>query len=411
MKVIVWPGTMIRATAQERAALRPIGRDRERYGQMLEELEHLAVMADAAGLHGFGTTEHHLHTEGGESLPNALLFYAKLAARTRQLRFIPLSLVLPARDPIRTAEDLALFDQMYPGRIAACFARGYQTRWMQTLTQSDAIVSGPRNPVSNAINREIFDEHLEIMLKAWTEDGFSYDGEHYQVPYPVTGIAGWQALDWTREFGGEGEVDDAGLIRKVGVVPPPHSQPHPPVFVPYTLSEQTLDDAARRGFGVFIYDGRPHRFGPAAARYRDQARAHGRDLALGEGVVAVRKIFLGDSFEEAMDIATNTAGFWFHRYFSRFGFAEANRTDRDDPKQMVRFSSDRECAERMFETKQLLAGTPDEVADQLADLQRCHADGKLEYLAWEFLTTGTYPLEEQQRQMDLFANQVLPRFG
>jgi hypothetical protein len=64
----------------------------------------------------------------------------------------------------------------------------------------------------------------------------------------------------------------------------------------------------------------------------------------------------------------------------------------------------------MFETHQMLCGTPDEVSRQLEGLHSCHGDGALEWLAWEFWSTGNASLDEQRRQLEMFANDVRPRF-
>lgn len=410
MKVLLGPPTLVRGTPEERRAKRPLGRSVEGFQDMLGELEWLAQAAEDHGIDALGTTEHHLHTEGGEAMPNSLLLFANLAAKTKRLQFMPMSIVLPVRDPIRTAEDIALFDNMFPGRIAVSFARGYQTRWMQTLGQAERIGSGPMDAEANERNREIFNEFLEVVLKAWTEDNFNHDGKHYQAPYPASGIPHWPAAEWTREFGGDGEIDEAGTIHRVGVIPKPATQPHPPIWVPYTLSYETLVQAAQKGFFAMVYEGRIDNFRKTCEDYRAEAKAAGRDLALGEGIAALRKIFLGDSFEEAMEMATRTAGYWFNRYFSYFGLNEVNRLPSDDPTKMVTFGSDRECAERMFETHQMLCGTPDEVCRQLEALHSCHSDGALEWLAWEFWSTGNASRDEQMRQLDMFANDVRPRF-
>ena len=115
MKAMLFTMPTIPATIEERRTLRPIGRNTERYQRMIAELRQLAVAADSYGYTAFATTEHHFHTEGAEANPHPMLLFADLAARTEQLMFIPLSLVLPARDPIRLAEEVALFDQLYPG--------------------------------------------------------------------------------------------------------------------------------------------------------------------------------------------------------------------------------------------------------------------------------------------------------
>jgi len=99
--------------------------------------------------------------------------------------------------------------------------------------------------------------------------------------------------DWTREFGSEDEVDADGTIRKIGVTPPPYTQPHPKIFVPFTLSPQTLIDAAKKGYTPIMYEGRAQEFNNYCKQYRDLAAEAGRDLQLGESVAAVRSICLG----------------------------------------------------------------------------------------------------------------------
>jgi alkanesulfonate monooxygenase SsuD/methylene tetrahydromethanopterin reductase-like flavin-dependent oxidoreductase (luciferase family) len=75
MKVSVFAMPTIPATSEERAALRPVGRNTERYQMMLDELRSIVVLADELGYDAFSTTEHHLHSEGGEAMPDPLLLY------------------------------------------------------------------------------------------------------------------------------------------------------------------------------------------------------------------------------------------------------------------------------------------------------------------------------------------------
>jgi alkanesulfonate monooxygenase SsuD/methylene tetrahydromethanopterin reductase-like flavin-dependent oxidoreductase (luciferase family) len=124
MKVSVFAMPTIPATIEERRALRPIGRNTERYQMMLDELRAIATLADELGYDAFSTTEHHLHSEGGEAMPDPLMLYADLAARTRNIHFYPMSIVASADDPIRISERIALLDQLTKGRVGVCFARG-----------------------------------------------------------------------------------------------------------------------------------------------------------------------------------------------------------------------------------------------------------------------------------------------
>src|SRR5205823_3618465 len=144
MKFMLFVLPTVPATLEERRRLRPIGRNNERYQQMLEEMRKLAVLADDAGFDVFATTEHHFHSEGFECSVAPLLLYADLAARTKRIKFAPLALVLPAWDPIRCAEELAVLDNLTQGRVYAGFARGYQDRWTNILGQQYHVSGAPR---------------------------------------------------------------------------------------------------------------------------------------------------------------------------------------------------------------------------------------------------------------------------
>ena len=107
----------------------------ERFQVMLDELREIAHIADELGYDALTTAEHHFHTEGGEANPRPLLLSADLAGRSNRLMFMPPSRVLPTWDPIRLAEEVAMLDQLFPGRTGVALARGYQARWVPILSQ------------------------------------------------------------------------------------------------------------------------------------------------------------------------------------------------------------------------------------------------------------------------------------
>ncbi len=67
MKFDIFALPTIPGTLEDREALRPIGRNTDRYQQMLEELRTMVVMADEMGFDAFPTTERHFHSEGFEA--------------------------------------------------------------------------------------------------------------------------------------------------------------------------------------------------------------------------------------------------------------------------------------------------------------------------------------------------------
>jgi len=412
MKVTVFAMPTVPATVEERIALRPIGRNPERYQAMVEELRTLAKLADEHGITAFGTTEHHFHTEGGEGNPNPLLMFSHLAGLTKDITFIPLSIVLSAEDPLRVAENVALFDHLYPGRVAVGFARGYQKRWIQVLTQGRGAAAWEQEDSGDARNRAIFNDHLNVVLKAWDNDVFDYDGVHYQVPFPHDeGVRGWAAPDWTRRYGAEGEIDDEGVIRKIGTVPPMFTKKRPEMFMPFGISQETLRTAVEHDMTLMLAEGRPQAFADLCSVYRDECAKLGKPRRLGAKIAAVRSMALGDTTEEAFDIATRTMGYEWQQYFSLFGgFTEAFRTDADDPDKPVLFADEAACTRRLMEVRHGLVGTPDEVKFQLDELHKIHGDGELEWFVWNFFSQGIMPPDVWKKQLELFVEKVWPAF-
>ena len=142
MKFMLFVLPTVPGTLEDRKRLRPIGRNNERYQQMLDELRKLAVLADEAGFDVFATTEHHFHSEGYEASVAPLLLYADLAARTKRIKFSPLGWCCRPGTRIRAAEELAVLDHLTKGRVYAGFARGYQDRWVNVLGQQYHVTGG-----------------------------------------------------------------------------------------------------------------------------------------------------------------------------------------------------------------------------------------------------------------------------
>ena len=217
MKFMLFVLPTVPGTLEDRKRLRPIGRNNERYQQMLDELRKLASFADEAGFDVFATTEHHFHSEGYETSVAPLLLYADLAARTKRIKFSPLGLVLPvvgSHPRRRGARRARPADQ---GAGLRGFARGYQDRWVNVLGQQYHVTGAPMD--GSAIdnhNRSVYEETLKVIKKAWTEEAWDYDGEYYKVPVPVQGgypaVAG-RGVDpqvrraWRDRRGGRGAQD------------------------------------------------------------------------------------------------------------------------------------------------------------------------------------------------------------
>ena len=415
MKFLFFVLPTVPGTLEDRERLRPIGRNNDRYQQMLGELRELAVMADDAGFDAFATTEHHFHSEGYETSVAPLLLYADLAARTKRIKFSPLGLVLPSWDPIRAAEELAVLDHLTKGRIYAGFARGYQDRWVNVLGQQYHVTGAPMDGSSiDNHNRKVYEETLKVIKKAWTEESFEYNGEYYKVPYPYEeGITRWPVAEWTRKYGAPGEIDDKGVIRRICVVPKPYQQPHPPMFQPFSVSENTIRYTAESGIVPWILVSNPPEFQRLCSVYQDVANSAGRKLGLGGGVGAFRSVHFGNTEAEAVELLRDTNYRGFQIYFGGFGFWEAFRTPEDAQKYPLNpytpLPPSEWTVERMRKVKYALAGTVDQVKREIEDLQKIGGKGDLEWFGW-FFDQGFMPMDESKRQLELFARHIMPAF-
>ena len=365
------PGTL-----EDRKRLRPIGRNNERYQQMLDELRKLAVFADDAGFDVLATTEHHFHSEGYETSVAPMLIYADLAARTERIKFFPLGLVLPSWDPIRAAEELAVLDHLTKGRIYAGFARGYQDCWVNVLGQQYHVTGAPMDGSSiDNHNRKVYEETVKVIKKAWTEEAWDYDGEYYKVPFPYKeGIRRWPVADWTRQYGAPGEIDDEGVVRKISVVP----RPHPGAAsadVPAVLGERDHHPLHRGVEHRAVDPGGPPSRLPAPL-HRLPGRGGGERAHARPGPERGR-VPRGALRQDR----------------GRGGRAAARHQLRRLPALLRRL--------------RLLGGVPHPGGRREVSA-RCGA-GDLEWFGW-FFDQGFMPWEEEERQIELFAKHIIPAF-
>ncbi|HLZ72104.1 MAG TPA: LLM class flavin-dependent oxidoreductase [Dehalococcoidia bacterium] len=374
---------------QGMAGLRP-----DLYQRMLAELKEQAQLGDELGYDSISFTEHHFHIEGFEISNNPVMLDLFIAMHTKRIRVGQLGIVLPAQNPLRVAEDIAMLDHMSGGRANAGFARGYQRRWVDVMAQQMHGIHGATPGQHDAIdqaNRQAFEEHFRIIKQAWTQDMLQFEGKNWQIPPPDTP---WD-LDATRQWGAG--LDEENIVRAIGVVPNPLQQPHPPIFQPFASSENTIRWCAREGVTAILPAMRLELQNHLYEVYREEAAAHGRALQQGDGLGVLRDVIVCDSDEEAQELWSYGAAFCGSAWFAPFHFGDVLRgPDGVAPSR-----------EEMLQNGMLLVGSPDTVSRQLERLQ---ADTPVNWVfAWMY--NGLVPHAKLLRSMELYATKVLPRFS
>jgi alkanesulfonate monooxygenase SsuD/methylene tetrahydromethanopterin reductase-like flavin-dependent oxidoreductase (luciferase family) len=174
------------------------------YQQHLEAWEEM----DRLGFDGVGLNEHHTTPHGLMISPNMMA--AAASQRTKKLKFLILGNLLPIHNPLRIAEEIAMADCLTQGRILSGFARGVPREYNVYNVQM-------------AESRARFEEAVDIIMQAWTAPQFSHDGKYWQM-------------------------------KDIAIWPRPYQQPHPPVWVPFTGSKETIEWAARHNFSAVLPD-------------------------------------------------------------------------------------------------------------------------------------------------------------
>src|SRR3954469_19386867 len=322
------------------------------YQRMLKELTEQIKLGDELGYDSVSFTEHHFHIEGFELSNNPVLLDLYFAMQTKRIRVGQLGIVLPASNPIRVAEDIAMLDHMTGGRANAGFARGYQRRLFDVMAQQTHGIHGAlpnqHDEIDNA-NRLAFEENFRIVKKCWTEEMLTFDGKFWKVP---AGPTPW-TLDTTAR-GGRGVEN--GILKSVGVIPKPLQKPHPPLFQPFASSESTIRWCAKEGVTPIL----PAMHDQHADKLFDvYAEVSGKPRGSGMGLL--RDVIITDTDAEAIKLWEDSGVFSGRAWFEPFGF----RKGIADPK-----TGTYPSLEESIELGYALVGTVDTVTRNLERIRK-----------------------------------------
>ena len=260
----------------------------DRLVQAYDNAEALAKHMDELGYYCMWTAEHHFQREGYECFPNLVLLGVHLAGLTKRLKFGSAFNIVPMWHPLRLAEDFAMADIMTGGRLIFGVGRGYHSREVETFGFP---------VIDNDANKELFEEQMEVIFKAFNEDSFSHHGKYYNIP-PDVPYRGYQLEDVT-------------------MVPRPVNLPVE-IWQPIA-SGRTLEYIARKGIkGMVALSGRLL-VDQLFRQYQGIAAEAGRELALGQHMALGFGYYIANTQQEAID-AVRPYHDERYKWFAPFGF-------------------------------------------------------------------------------------------
>ena len=270
-------------------------------------------------------------------------------------------------------------DCMSQGRILPGFARGVPREYRVYDV-----------PMSES--RARFDEALEIIRKAWTEDVFSHDGRFWK-------------------------------FKDISIWPRPLQQPHPPIFIPFTGSKETIELAGKLNLNAVMPAGHPGVTGDIVGYFAKQLAANGHriepeqiclftDAYVADSVDAVLReygpyylYFVQTLWHHGSDQSNETLGKAGYVNTSSFDYIKPEnqpfaQLDRGKVKQM-----NLPDVEKRIKDGHLAFGSAKEVGDRLIDMaERMGANRMLLNL-----NLGALPYDLFIEQVRRFGREVLPR--
>jgi alkanesulfonate monooxygenase SsuD/methylene tetrahydromethanopterin reductase-like flavin-dependent oxidoreductase (luciferase family) len=227
--------------------------------------------------------------------------------------------------------------------------------------------------VSFEESRSRFDEFLEVVVTAWTQESFSFDGEHFSC-------------------------------EDLTVTPRPYQQPHPPITIGVTSAES---------FPIVGSMGRPLIVNPSRVFTLDQLAEHTAAYRKawqdaghpGEGKIGLRvPIYVNEDAERAYLDPKESAMHSMGRLGERVGSYAGRAGTTGDWAEQSRIILGMDYDDWLRD--KVVYGTPDQVTQRLAELEETLG---LDQCIYEINYGNLMPDEMQTTSLRLFNKKVLPK--
>lgn len=307
--------------------------------------------AETLGIDSVWVVEQHFRP-WASILPSPMLMASAIATRTQRMRIGLAVQVLPLNNPLRSVEEACMVDQISQGRFDFGVGRSGITKFY----------TGYNVPYSES--RARFDESLDIILEAFNNETFSYQGQFYS-------------------------------FHDVTVAPRPVQQPHPPIWVS-TATAESFPELGRRGFPLLLWFQGNWFEEPLKAYHKAWTEA-GRP---GEPQVLVRiPAYVGETTERAREEPRESTLHDLRRVAR-----ESRQEGREERAAQAEYQA--QHYDKVLQTR-VAYGSPEEMVERLKEFkERMGVSGFL--LDMNF--GGQIPHYQVLNSMRLLADKVIPSF-
>jgi alkanesulfonate monooxygenase SsuD/methylene tetrahydromethanopterin reductase-like flavin-dependent oxidoreductase (luciferase family) len=353
----------------------------EHLNTVFDKCEAMAVLMDRLGYDTWWAAEHHFQREGYECIPNLLMLFVHLSHLTKNIKFGSGFNIAPMWHPLRLAEDFATADILTGGRVIFGVGRGYHTREVESF-------GAPI--IDQDANRELFEEQVEIIFKAFNQPSFSHHGKYYDLP-PSVPYRGYQ-------------------LQELTLVPRPRHRPVECWQPIVSATQRAMDFMVKHHIKGIIGGGAAS--GGANERvviaWRDTLARAGRETELGSDLIISYSVHLADTEQQAI----NEVRKYFEenmKMFGPLGFVRGLTAEQivalGNPAR-ARFAG-LPTIEEAVKAGAWLCGPPELVTEKLMEVQAKYPG--LEQINVGCTTMGT-PLKVTLEQLEWFGKEVMPVF-
>jgi alkanesulfonate monooxygenase SsuD/methylene tetrahydromethanopterin reductase-like flavin-dependent oxidoreductase (luciferase family) len=348
---------------------------------VFDKAQAMAQLMDRLGYDTFWMAEHHFQHEGYECIPNVLMMAVHLAQATKRIRIGCGFNITPMWHPLRLAEDYATADILTGGRVTFGVGRGYHTREVETF-------GSPL--LDQAGNRELFEEQVDIVFKAFNNEHFAHHGKHYTLP-PRVPYRGY-------------------TLEELTVVPRPLRLPVECWQPIQGGTGRAMDFMAKHGIQGLVGGGSAE--GGAMHKvvlgWQEAHAKQGKHIELGERLCFGFHFYMADSKADGMRRAAK----YYEENMKMFGELRLVRALTDEQIAAMRNPALAATVklpriEDAVAAGGFLAGTPADIIEQLKAVEKRYPGLDRVVCATPL---GT-PLAVQLEDLDRFAKEVMPAFG
>jgi alkanesulfonate monooxygenase SsuD/methylene tetrahydromethanopterin reductase-like flavin-dependent oxidoreductase (luciferase family) len=352
----------------------------EQLTTVFDKAEAMAKLMDRTGYNTFWMAEHHFQREGYECIPNVLMAALHLAHVTKNINLGCGFNITPMWHPLRLAEDYATADILTKGRVVFGVGRGYHTREVETF--GAPLLDQPAN-------RELFEEQVDIIFKAFNEESFAHKGKHYTLP-PEVPYRGYQ-------------------LKELTLVPRPLRRPVECWQPIQGGSERALDFMAKHGIQGLVGGGSAEggAMHSVVLKWQEAHAKIGKHLELGERMCFGFHFYIADSREAGIREAAK----YYEENMKMFGELRLVRALSDEQIEIMRDPKRAPTAklpriEDAINAGGVLCGSPDQIIEHLKALEKRYPG--LDRISVS-LSVGV-PKSACLEQLERFATEVMPAF-